>query len=384
MKKEEIMKKILFVLISLAAIIFVSCKTEDEEPTKTVKIEKWPNNVKGIQIISGYRYTDLKQAGTKEVAAPSDNITIHVFAADVESESGTCAFYGNLTTDKRLFKVFVNGKEAENKSGVMQSGYGDDALNTNAISSFTTTFTCNADTLKISFENAPREIAFDEIRLSDETIYSYFDVSGLGEHVKAQLYDVQANKSRTFLKQVVPGGLYYVNKNSQVELELWPETWYELNDSKVYADGVELADSVAGGLFTYNFTESRNTGDVIKITGSGADLINDSDFIDTVLISTSITKDNDSDPDISSVTIYLRDQDYDGSDRKTASINVDGSELIGQWFMRRTDKCDLSYLKSNGAWNSLDLDKNNDGSYVLRLYMENANSYYTVKLEKRK
>ena len=380
------MKKILFVLISLAAIIFVSCKKEDEEPTKTVKIEKWPDNVKGIQIISGYRYTDLKQAGTKEAAAPSDNITIHVFAADVkESESDTYAFYGNLTTDEKLFKVFVNGKKAENKSGVVQSGYGDDALDTNAISSlFTTTFTCNADTLEISFENAPREIAFDEIRLSNETIYSYFDVSGLGEHVKAQLYDVQANKSRTFLKQVVPGGLYYVNKKSQVELELWPETWYELNGSKVYANGVELAGSVAGGLFTYNFTENRNKGEVIKITGSGADLINDSDFIDTMLISTSITKDNDSDPDISSVTIYLSGKDYDGSDRKTASINVDGSELIGQWYMRRTDKCDLSYLKSNGAWHSLDLDKNNDGSYVLKLYMENATSSYTVKLEKKK
>jgi hypothetical protein len=34
--------------------------------------------------------------------------------------------------------------------------------------------------------------------------------------------------------------------------------------------------------------------------------------------------------------------------------------------------------------NSLDLDKNNDGSYVLMLYKENANSYYTVKLEKKK
>ena len=377
------MKKILFVLISLAAIIFVSCKKEDEEPTKTVKIENWPDNVKGIQIISGYRYTDLKQAGTKEVAAPYDNITIHVFAADVESESDTYAFYGNLTTDEKLFKVFVNGKNAENNRGVVQSGYGDAALDTNAISSFTANVTCNADTLEISFENAPRKIAFDEIRLSDETIYSYFDVSGLGEHVKAQLYDVQADGTSTFLKQVVSGGLYYVNKYSQVELELWPETWYELNDSKVYANGVELAASVAGRLFTYNFTEYRNKGEVIKITGSGADLINDSDFIDTVLISTSITKDNDSDPDISSVTIYLTDKDYDGSDCKTASINVDGSELIGQWFMSRTDKCDLSYLKSNGEWHSLDLDKNNDGSYSLVLYVENANSYYTVKLEKK-
>ncbi len=378
------MKKILFVLISLAAIIFVSCKKEDEEPTKTVKIENWPDNVKGIQIISGYRYTDLKQADTKEVAAPSDNITIHVFAADVESESDTYAFYGNLTTDKRLFKVFVNGKEAENKSGVMQTRDGDNVFDTNAISSFTANVTCNADTLEISFENAPRKIAFDEIRLADETIYSYFDVSGLGEHVKAHLYDVQADGTRTLLKQVVSGGLYYVYKNSQVKLELWPETWYELNDSKVCADGVELTDTNGGDLFDCEFDGNRTSGQIIKITGSGADLINDSDFIDTVLISTSITKDNDSDPDISSVTIYLRDQFYDGSDRKTASINVDGSELIGQWFMRRTDKCDLSYLKSDGAWNSLDLDKNNDGSYVLRLYMENANSYYTVKLEKRK
>ena len=382
------MKKLLFVLISLAAIIFVSCKKEDEEPTKTVKIENWPANVKGIQIISGSRYTDLKQAGTKEAAAPSDNITIHVFATDVEeSESDTYAFYGNLTTDEKLFKVFVNGEKAENKSGVVQSGYGNERLETNAISSlFTANVTCNADTLEISFENAPRKIAFDEIRLSDEneTIYSYFDVSGLGEHVKAHLYDVQANRSRTFLKQVVSGGLYYVSKYSQVELELWPETWYELNDSKVYANGVELAGSVAGGLFTYNFTENRNKGEVIKITGSGADLIDDSDFINTVLISTSIIKKNDSDPDISSVTIFLTGQDYDGSDCKTASINVDENELIGQWFMRRTDKCDLSYLKSDGAWNSLDLDKNNDGSYSLMLYMENANSYYTVKLEKRK
>ena len=381
------MKKILFFLISLAAIIFVSCKKEDEEPTKTVKIENWPNNVKGIQIISGYRYTDLKQAGTKEAAAPSDNITIHVFAADVEeSESDTYAFYGNLTTDENLFKVFVNGENAENKSGVVQSGYGDERLETNAISSlFTANVTCNADTLKISFENAPRKIAFDEIRLSDETIHSYFDVSGLGEHVKAQLYDVQADGTRTFMKQVVSGGLYYVNKNSQVKLELWPETWYELNDSKVYANGVELAGSVAGGLFTYNFTENKNKGgEVIKITGSGADLIDDSDFIETVLISTSITKNDDSDPDISSVTIYLNDQFYDGSDRKTASINVDGSELIGQWYMSRTDKCDLSYLKSDGGWHSLDLDKNNDGSYSLVLWMENATSSYTVKLEKRK
>ena len=380
------MKKILFVLISLAAIIFVSCKTEDEEPTKTVKIENWPDKVKGIQIISGYRYTDLKQAGTKEAAAPSDNITIHVFAADVkESESDTYAFYGNLTTDEKLFKVFVNGEEAENKSGVVQSGYGDDALDTNAISSlFTTTFTCNADTLEISFENAPREIAFDEIRLSDERIYSYFDVSGLGEHVKAQLYDVQAEGTRTFLEQVVSGGLYYVNKKSQVELELWPETWYELNGSEVYADGVELTDTNGGDLFDCEFDGNRTSGQIIKITGSGADLIDDSDFIDTMLISTSITKDNDSDPDISSVTIYLTGKDYDGSDCKTASINVDGRELIGQWYMRRTDKCDLSHLKSNGAWHSLDLDKNNDGSYVLKLYMENANSYYTVKLEKKK
>ncbi|MBB5225133.1 hypothetical protein DYE50_00465 [Treponema ruminis] len=380
------MKKILLILLSLATIIFVSCKKEDEEPTKTVKIEKWPDNVKGIQIISGYRYTDLKQAGTKEVAAPSDNITIHVFAADVEeSESDTYAFYGNLTTDEKLFKVFVNCENAENKSGVVQSGYGDERLETNAISSlFTANVTCNADTLEISFENAPRKIAFDEIRLSDETIYSYFDVSGLREHVKAHLYDVQADGTGTFIKQVVSDGLYYVNKNSQVKLELWPETWYELNDSKVYANGVELAGSVAGGLFTYNFTENRNKGEVIKITGSGADLINDSDFINTVLISTSIIKKNDSDPDISSVTIFLTGQDYDGSDRKTASINVDGSELIGQWFMSRTDKCELSYLKSNGAWNSLNLDKNNDGSYSLMLWMENAKSYYTVKLKKTK
>ena len=377
------MKKTLFVLISLAAIIFVSCKTEDEEPTKTVKIEKWPDNVKGIQIISGYRYTDLKQADTKEVAAPSDNITIHVFAADVESESDTYAFYGNLTTDKELFKVFVNGEEAENKSGVVQSGYGDDALDTNAISSlFTANVTCNADTLEISFENAPREIAFDEIRLSDETIYSYFDVSGLGEHVKAELYDVQANKSRTFLKQVIPGGLYYVNKKSQVELELWPETWYELNGSKVYADGVELTDTNGGDLFDCKFDGNRTSGQIIKITGSGADLINVSDFINTTLTSTSIIKKNVSDPDISSVTIYLNDQFYDESDRKTASINVDGSELIGQWYMSRTDKCELSYLKSDGVWHSLNLDKNNDSSYELMLWMENTK--YTVKLEKKK
>ncbi|MDY6397381.1 MAG: hypothetical protein SPL22_06580 [Treponema sp.] len=379
------MKKILFVLISLAAIIFVSCKKEDEEPTKTVKIENWPDNVKGIQIISGYRYTDLKQADTKEVAAPSDNITIHVFAADVESESDTYAFYGNLTTDEELFKVFVNGEEAENKSGVVQSGYGGERLDTNAISSlFTANVTCNADTLEISFENAPRGIAFDEIRLSDETIYSYFDVSGLGEHVKAQLYDVQANKSRTFLKQVIPGGLYYVYKNSQVELELWPETWYELNGSKVYADGVELTDTNGGDLFDCEFDGNRTSGQLIKITGSGADLINVSDFINTTLTSTSIIKKNDSDPDISSVTIYLSGQDYDGSDRKTASINVDENELIGQWYMSRTDKCELSYLKSDGVWNSLNLDKNNDGSYELRLWMENAKSYYTVKLAKSK
>ena len=39
------MKKILLILLSLAAIIFVSCKKEDEEPTKTVKIENWPDNV---------------------------------------------------------------------------------------------------------------------------------------------------------------------------------------------------------------------------------------------------------------------------------------------------------------------------------------------------
>ena len=380
------MKKILFVLISLAAIIFVSCKTEDEEPTKTVKIENWPDNVKGIQIISGYRYTDLKQAGTKEVAAPSDNITIHVFAADVEeSESDTYAFYGNLTTDEELFKVFVNGEEAENKSGVVQSGSGDERLETNAISSlFTANVTCNADTLEISFENAPRKIAFDEIRLSDETIYSYFDVSGFGEHVKAQLYDVQADRTRTLLKQVVSGGLYYVNKNSQVKLELWPETWYELNDSKVYADGVELTDTDGGDLFDCEFDGNRTSGQIIKITGSGADLIDDSDFINTTLTSTSIIKKNDSDPDISSVTIYLTGQDYEGSDRKTASINVDENELIGQWFMSRTDKCDLSYLKSDGVWNSLNLDKNNDGSYELRLWMENAKSYYTVKLAKSK
>lgn len=149
-------------------------------------------------------------------------------------------------------------------------------------------------------------------------------------------------------------------------------------------NGVELTDTNGGDLFDCKFDGNRTSGQIIKITGSGADLINDSDFIDTVLISTSITKDNDSDPDISSVTIYLRDQDYDGSDRKTASINVDGRELIGQWFMSRTDKCELSYLKSDGVWHSLNLDKNNDGSYELRLWMENAKSYYTVKLEKRK
>ena len=267
----------------------------------------------------------------------------------------------------------------------MQSGYGDERLETNAISSlFTANVTCNADTLEISFENAPRKIAKNEIRLSDETIYSYFDVSGLGEHVKAHLYDVQANRNRTFLKQVVSGGLYYVYKNSQVELELWPETWYELNDSKVYADGVELTDTNGGDLFDCEFDGNRTSGQIIKITGSGADLINVNDFINTTLTSTSIIKKNDSDPDISSVTIYLRNQFYDESDRKTASINVDGRELIGQWYMSRTDKCELSYLKSDGAWHSLSLDKNNDGSYSLVLWMENATSSYTVKLEKRK
>ena len=149
-------------------------------------------------------------------------------------------------------------------------------------------------------------------------------------------------------------------------------------------NGVELTDTNGGDLFDCKFDGNRTSGQIIKITGSGADLIDDSDFINTTLISTSITKNDDSDPDISSVTIYLTGQDYDGSDRKTASINVDGRELIGQWFMSRTDKCELSYLKSDGVWHSLNLDKNNDGSYELRLWMENAKSYYTVKLEKRK
>lgn len=377
------MKKLLFLFASLAVLLCASCKTEQDVPSKTIIIENFPEHVSLVQILGGDSILDCTDGDISEkITNVHDNITINI-NYDYSGDRKKYVLFGNLTSDVNPFKVFVNDVEMENMYPVHKTDC-DNHLETNLIDSFSTTFASDSvnDTLVITYENAPRLISYDEIHLVDETIYSYFDVSGVGEYLRCELYEQLAGNSNISLTPVIYGKLFYVNKYSDViKLNIIPENGYGLRNSSIFADGEEIIDSVLDdNWFTYTFNGKREKGQVIKITGASAYLIDDSDFRGGEFSSISIASNSPEAPDIGEVGLYFN------NDRSVTMLVADKFIDNCYWFMEADDTCLIQYPVSEDTWHSASIYKRSDGKYEFFLdYAKRGTVYsYAVMLEKNR
>lgn len=375
------MKKLLFVFVSIVSFIFTSCQTESADSSKTIIIDNFPDNVSEIQILTGGDILNFTSGGiNKTINDFSNNITINV-SYEIPANSKKYAFYGNLTSDENPFKVFVNNQEMKNLRDLYKTA-SDEHLETNLYDYYMTTFSTTGigDSMVLTFENTPRLIAYDEIRIADGTIYSYFDVSGLADHVRSELKEELSGSTYVFLKPVIEGKLFYVNRFSQnINLRLWPETGYALDNEPVLADGIKLSDSDLNDLcFTYTFTAPMTSGQVIKISGCRAHLIDDSDFEGREFTSISIAPGEYGAPNIHEVVVSF-------NNNKSAIIIVDGKFIDNcYWYMESDDSCLIQYPVLENDWRSTSIYKISDGKYEFPFYYSKRGSIYsyTVILEK--
>lgn len=375
------MKKLLFIFVSIASFIFTSCQTESADSSKTIIIDNFPDNVSEIQILTGGDILNFTNGGiNNKINDFSNNITINI-SYEIPGNSKKYAFYGNLTSDENPFKVFVNNQEMKNLRDLYTTA-SEEHLETNLYDYYMTTFSSKGigDTMVLTFENAPRLIAYDEIRIVDGTIYSYFDVSGLADHVRSEFKEELSGSNYVFLKPVIEGKLFYVNLYSQkINLRLWPETGYALDNAPVLADGIKLTDSDLNDLcFTYTFTETMTSGQVIKISGCSAHLIDDSDFKDGQFTSISIAPGEYGAPNIHEFEVYFYND-------RSATIKVNDKFIYNcYWYMEADDSCLIQYPVLENDWRSASIYKISDGKYEFPFYYSKRDSIYsyTVILEK--
>ena len=276
------MKKIQFILIPLlllSLMIFISCPQEikpeiQEDKYTAINFDSWPEAVKEINIYSGDSCiaTFHSTYSSKVFRNLEGELKLDVVYKDLTYSDSKYVGYGTLENDENQFTIFLNNRELVNDADfeyTVDYTHPDEEIQTNLKLHYTSTFKCTPDLekLELSFQNSPKKILKTDVRLRDETIYSYFDFSELSENLVVTLQEKVGDTTYTFTP-VTDGGLYYVPKNAPLYLTIRPDENTKMIHYDFKADGnVITDDNSADKMFTYTFYENRTKAQIIKITG---------------------------------------------------------------------------------------------------------------------
>ena len=153
----------------LAIGTFSACNQDSPNSPENVKviIKNWPENVKTINF-AGVEFTknDINQQKEGCYWVGKSCGLIIDYKGDYSSEEG---LYGTIKDNENYnFKVFINGKEYQNEANFLES----ESMKTNLSMLFSANIKGEAE-MELSFEGSPKEINPKDVRLLDETGYSY-------------------------------------------------------------------------------------------------------------------------------------------------------------------------------------------------------------------
>lgn len=352
-------KKCLIVFILVVSVLFLqlSCKHGPKYPETYVTIATFPENVKSVHIEGVGNMSPIYENAVNNVMVSNikGKCKLLVQYSDIsETDRKTYAGFGNLSSDSAPLKVFLNGTELENQTEYKETSTRD--ILTNAkIERFEAEFEAG-DTVSITFENSPRKIPNSDLRLLNETGYCYYDITGIGAHINASIQD-QSNGAGG-LSNITYDGLYFSKIDAvNLYLEYDVEKNYKITSDTFKRNGTAIEPV---GDYIY-IDPSSTSGDVVRITGGVAELIDSSNFAGKTFTASgnNIIKTSAEGETINSITLVLSSAEGE----RTYTLTVDSKTYTGIWYMRRDNVCIIGISYSlNGNQHGVDCSmyKNTD------------------------
>lgn len=201
------------------------------------------------------------------------NISIYyeVISGNNSSEK---KYFGNLSTDENPLIVYANGKKVTN-TYYQPSDHTED-VSTNAQFRFEGTFESTDDLIRITFENSPRLIATNEVRLLDDSNYIYFDLSEVGKNIDISISDKYGYSTVNALPLewygVNTNHIYTMKRTSPFEICFWCSSGYDypelntffINNQSISADLQQVPVNQSYDLM-YKYDKNCTPGQMIKI-----------------------------------------------------------------------------------------------------------------------
>lgn len=337
-------KKCLIVFILVVSVLFLqlSCKHNNNGtnyPETYVTIATFPENVKSVHIEGVGNMSPIYENAVNNVMVSNikGKCKLLVQYSDIaEADIMTYAGFGNLRSDSAPLKVFLNGTELENQNQYKETA--TSGILTNAqIDHFEAEFEAG-DKVSITFENSPRKIPNSELRLLNETGYCYYDITGIGAHINASIRDQSDGAGG--LSNITYDGLYFSKIDAvNLYLEYYVEKNYKITSDTFKRNGTAIEPV---GDYIY-IDPSSTSGDIVKITGGVAELIDSTAFAGKSFRSTTINKRpgaSSSQPDIGEITLALSGSTGD----RTYVLTVDEERYTGEWYMKRINDLPCCYI----------------------------------------
>lgn len=346
MKKIFKLSKVIVPLV-IALGMFSGCdEYKSESGIVKATIVNWPENVKSISV--GGSYFEKGETNLQKESESFGSLGIELTYEGYYS--GEDKLIGTVK-DKTNFKVFVNGIEIQNEADYFEWDY--KKMNFSAY--FYAQLQDQSQTeLTVSFEGAPEEISLEDVRLLDETGYSYIRVDEkLTETINVSFSyadDTETEYIDELFKSDLFGDeanyLYYAKAGKQIKMSASPKNGYSMSGTEGYSFKKSYDDteeSITQGRLDGDYFVSApfytlgQSGQICTISGNGAQEIPDTRagktyYATRVLEDSFILSDDGSwkkiyvKPEINNAKISF------GAD-KAVTITADDTEITGTYYM---------------------------------------------------
>lgn len=275
----------------LAIGTFSACNQDSPKSPENVKviIKNWPENVTTINF-AGVEFTknDINQQKESSYwVGESCGLNISYKGYD-SSEEG---LYGTIKDNENYnFKVFINGKEYQNEAEYYESYHESESMKTNLSMHFCANIKGEAE-MELSFEGSPKEINLKDIRLLDETGYSYIYIDeSLANNMNFYFNYVGTDLAEdSHVNQLFGGYLnevenfpYFVKTDKKIIMNAYPKDGYAMIKPFAFSTDAETIKITADTEHTdeYNFTSNSfsplsEQGSILTISGTPAEEIPD-------------------------------------------------------------------------------------------------------------
>lgn len=273
----------------LAIGTFSACNQDSPNSPENVKviIKNWPENVKTINF-AGVEFTknDINQQKEGCYWVGKSCGLIIDYKGYYSSEEG---LYGTIKDNENYnFKVFINGKEYQNEADFLES----ESMKTNLSMLFSANIKGEAE-MELSFEGSPKEINPKDVRLLDETGYSYIYIEdSLAEtmnfsfsYADTSLTETSSNINEIFSDYYFSDNksfLYPIKTDKKIIMNAYPKDGYAMKKSFAFSTDPETIKITADTTHTYedsftsnSFSPLSEQGSILTVSGTPAEEIPD-------------------------------------------------------------------------------------------------------------